>query len=318
MPDDKGDDFSGRTYLVMRYGASDIGARPLPTGEVPWASPDITIVKPDGTQGAEAVAGQTNTVAVTVQNFGGVDAIGVYVDAFVCSPTTGFTPATGFSVGGDFIDVPGYSNATVPLPWTPDPTFIGHCCILARANLTIPPDTYLDGSVFDIWGDRHVAQHNIFVVDLAGRSSVTFPFLIPNLTLREGEFSITARELREKNEIAVVARALGTRFLQVGETAMPAVQLAPIQPLGREKLEDDVIIASGATNRMWFDPKKLEPTSRPSSALKLTMKPNDVVPAVAIIERNSKTRAGDVHAVAIRHVDAKDKLIGGLTIVVRH
>jgi hypothetical protein len=317
MADDKGD-FSGRTYLVIRYGAGDIGARPLPSGETPWASPDITIIKPDGTQGAEAVAGQLNTVAVTVQNFGGVDAIGVYVDAFVCSPTTGFTPATGFSVGGNFLDVPSYSNATIPLPWTPDPTFVGHCCILARANLTIPPDTYLNGSVFDVWGDRHVAQHNIFVVDLAGRSSVTFPFLIPNLTLKQGEFVIAARELREKNEIAATARALGTRFLQVGETALPMVQLAPIQPLDRGKLEDEVIIASGATGRIWFDPKKLEPTAKPAPSFKLTMKPNDVVPAVAIIERNPKTRAGDVHAVAIQHLNAKNQLIGGLTIVVRH
>jgi hypothetical protein len=317
MPEDDGD-FSGRTYLVIRYGAGDSGARPLPSGEVPWASPDITIVKPDGTQGAEAVVGLVNTVAVTVWNRGGVDAIGVYVDAFISAPTTGFTPATALPVGGNFLDVPGYSNATIPLPWTPDPTVMGHCCVVARANLTIPPDTYLDGSIFDVWGDRHVAQHNIFVVDLAGQSSVTFPFLIPNLTLKEGEFVIAARELREKDEIAAVARALGTRFLQVGETALPTVQLAPIQPLDRGKQEDGVVIASGATDRIWFDPKKLEPTTRPAPSLKLTMKPNDVVPAVAIIQRNPKTRAGDVHAVAIQHVDAKDRLIGGLTIIVRH
>jgi hypothetical protein len=315
-----GDDnnFSGRTYLVIRYGAGDTGARPLPSGEVPWASPDITIVKPDGTQGAEAVAGQLNTVAVTVQNRGGVDAIGVYVDAFICSPTTGFTPATAFFVGGNFLDVPGYSNATIPLPWIPDPTFLGHCCVLARANLTIPTDTYLNGTFFDVWGDRHVAQHNIFVIDLAGRSNATFPFVIPNITLKQGEFVIAARELREKDEIAAVARALGTRFLQVGETALPTVQLAPIQPLDREKPEDEVAMASGAMDRIWFDPKKLEPTAKPAPSLKLAMKPNDVVPAVAIIERNPKTRAGDVHAVAIQHFDAKNQLIGGLTIVVRH
>jgi hypothetical protein len=317
MGDDTGD-FSGRTYLVIRYGAGDTGARPLPSGAVPWASPDITIIKPDGTQGDEAVVGLVNAIAVTVWNRGGVDAIGVYVDAFISAPTTGFTPATALPVGGNFVDVQGYSNATISLPWTPDPTVIGHCCVVARANLTIPTDTYLDGNIFDVWGDRHVAQHNIFVIDLAGRSNVTFPFVIPNITLKQGEFVIAARELREKDEIAAVTRALGTRFLQVGETALPTVQLAPIRPLDREKREDEVAMASGATDRIWFDPKKLEPTAKPASSLKLTMKPSDVVPAVAIIERNPKTRPGDVHVVAIQHVDAKNQLIGGLTIIVRH
>jgi hypothetical protein len=317
MGDDNGD-FSGRTYLVIRYGAGDTGTRPLSGGAVPWASPDITIIKPDATQGDEAVVGLINTVAVTVHNRGGVDAIGVYVDAFISAPTTGFTPATAFPVGGNFLDVPGYSNATIALPWTPDLTVVGHCCVVARANLTIPPDTYLDGSIFDVWGDRHVAQHNIFVVDLAGQSSITFPFLIPNPALTPGEFVIAARELREKNEIEAATSALRSRFLQVGETPLPTVQLAPLRPLDRGKSQDEVAIAAGATERVWFDPKKLEPMARPAPNLTLAMKPNDVIPAVAIINRNTKTRAGDVHVVAIQQFDAKNRLVGGLTLAVRH
>ena len=142
--------FEGRTYLYIRDHPLDDGSEPLAPGLAWYLSPDITVVKPDGTSGGEATANALNTVQVTDTNAGGIAALDAYVDAFISNPNTSFTPAGADSVGGAFLTIPGYGSATVGLPWTPTSSQAGHRCFAARVSLIIPSDTYADGTVFNV------------------------------------------------------------------------------------------------------------------------------------------------------------------------
>jgi len=228
VPDDhnKDEPFEGRTYLLIRTHPQDDGTEPLAGGLPFWTSPDITIVKPDGTRGGEAVAGNTNQVEVAVTNKGGIPAVDAYVDAFVADPSTSFTPATATPIGGTFVTVQGYSVASVSFPWVPGASAAGHRCLLARVSLVVPPDTYLNGAVFDVVGDRHVAQRNIHVVALAGaQKSLSFAFALVNPLGKEAEFTLQAREVKLGRGAEVVRRALGCAVMPAAAAPLKAVQL---------------------------------------------------------------------------------------------
>ena len=77
---ERGKDFEGRTYLLIRDHILDDGSEPLPASLTACHSPDIVVVKPDGTRGGEAVAERENHVEVTVTNLGGMDANSLVVD----------------------------------------------------------------------------------------------------------------------------------------------------------------------------------------------------------------------------------------------
>ena len=314
----RGDDFDGRTYLLIRYATGDGGTRPIPNNVPFWQSPDVVIVKPDNTTGGEAVADALNHIEVLVTNLGGIIAVNAYVDAFLCDPTTGFTPATAFPIGGGFLTVPGYGNVTISLPWTPTSFDAGHRCVMARVSLVIPPDTYQDGTIFDVINDRHIAQRNIHVVTLGGQKKVMFPFVVPNAGKNKQDFLVVARELREPNEIAMLARTIGWGFMRIGATPLKAVNFAPIRPIDPKMPDDGAAVAAGAAGRLWFNPAKLEPTARLAPQLKLSIGANDVIPLVAVIERNEKTGPGEVHALTVQQVDGKNRTVGGFTIVVVH
>jgi len=189
--------FEGRTFLLIRDDPVDTGVEPLPAALPGWLSPDIVVVKPDGTRGGEAIVGRQNGVEVTVHNRGGIDAVDAEVEAFVCGPSTGWTPTTAMSVGSGFLTIPAYTPAALLFPWTPGVALAGHNCLMARVRLLIPPDTYLNPLVFDVRGDRHVAQRNIEVlteVAVDGAQAFGFRFLVADPTARGGRFVVRAHE----------------------------------------------------------------------------------------------------------------------------
>ena len=195
MPDDPNDhkpdhEFDGVTRLFIRTNPADDGSVPLAAGLQFWTSPDILIVKPGGAVGGEAVAMQPNQVRVTVWNGGGIPAVDAYVDAFVADPSTVITPATARLIGGDYVTVQGYNSHTLDLPWTPEAADAGHRCLIARVSLIAPPDTYTNPAIFDVVGDRHVAQRNIQVVSVAAGKSAAFRFLIRPVG-RKGAAAVT-------------------------------------------------------------------------------------------------------------------------------
>jgi hypothetical protein len=202
------------------------------------------------------------------------------------------------------------------LQWTPSAIDAGHRWVLARASLLIPPDTYANGTIFDVVGDRHVGQRNIHVLAMGAQKNMLFPFLVTNGLWEQGEFTVFARELRERREIEPVLRALGWGGVQLGETPLPEVEFAPLRPL--KETDDGAVLAAGGAHRLWFDPRDTKPAGPLAGRLRLSMKQGDVVPAVAAIERNPRARAGDVNVVAVHQLGPRGNLGGGLTLVVVH
>ena len=123
MAIDNGGKFEGRIYLYIRRHPLDTGAEPLPAHLPTWTSPDIMVIRPDGTRGLEAIAGQLNKVEVTVTNNGGLIAGNAYVDVFFADPATVIIPATATLIGGDYLSVYGYSRQLISfLGFHPPPT----------------------------------------------------------------------------------------------------------------------------------------------------------------------------------------------------
>jgi|GEM_PF-2298160 len=318
--DDKDREFEGRTYLYIRTHPSDTGAEPLPAGLPFWTSPDIVVIRPDGTPGSEAVADQENRIQVTVNNKGGITAVDAFVDAFFADPSTAFTPATATLIGSGYLTIPGYGAAQISLPWTPPASEAGHRCLLARVSLIFPPDTYVNPAVFDVVGDRHVAQRNIHVVALTGATkSLKFSFGIVNPLMETIDARVMAREIRNPAQVAQMRAGLGCGMAQFAQTPLREFGIA----LGEDRLLDPEV------DRPAFRPGidlRLPRTGvlprvrmeAPKKALSVSLEPGEVRQAVLHVARNPDTRPGDLHAIEIVQVDRKKRLIGGLTVVVQH
>jgi hypothetical protein len=85
-----------------------------------WASPDISIIRPNVIRGTEAFVGEEEEVKVTVTNARGITARAAFVDAFVADPTTVITPATATIVGGGYLTIPGDNRQeAIRFTWIP-------------------------------------------------------------------------------------------------------------------------------------------------------------------------------------------------------
>lgn len=306
--------FEGRTFLYIRTHPADDGTEPLPAGLPFWISPDITIIQqPSGVRGDEAIANQMNQVEVIVTNAGGINAVDAYVEAFVADPSTAFTPATATRIGGDFLAIPSYNTATITFPWTPLPAQAGHRCLLARVCLTIPPDCYVNSSIFDVVGDRHVAQRNIHVVNLTkGGEKLSFGFRIVNPQRRRGEFLVRATELRIGKKADLVRAALRCRFAQFAEAPLKAVLLTvgePVVPPDVSVPEGDLGVSpSGVLSRA------VESKGNRSDRVKMNR--GEVRHAVLTMIRNPIVRPGDIHVVQVEQIDTKtERVVGGLWLI---
>ncbi len=319
-PPDKDGKFEGRTYLYIRTNPADTGTEPLPSTLKHWKSPDIVIIKPDSTRGAEAVANQQNQVEVTVSNTGGIDAIDAYIESFVADPSTAFTPATATFIGGGYLTIPGYNMRNITFPWTPASVDEGHRCLLSRVALFIPSDTYTDGTIFDVRNDRHVAQRNIHVVNMGKDNMIRFGFAIINPLEKSMSMRILTQELREPIRQQQLGMAMGCALVQFGETPLKNFKV----DVGSEKIVvpnmQDVRENLKPTEFRLRSIGQLSPVSlsRPQTRLSMEMGAREVRQGFLCVERNPETRSGDVHAVDITQTGENGNIVGGLTVVVRH
>lgn len=310
--------FEGRTYLYIRTNPLDNGSEPLPANLAVWKSPDINIVLPDGTRTLEAIAGVSNNVEVVVSNAGGIEATDAYVDAFINDPSTVLTPATAIPVGNGFLTIPAYSARGITFPWVPAEEYAGHRCLLARVSLMLPPDTYSDGTVFDRRGDRHVAQRNIHIVSMKKKKSVKFAFTMVNPFFRKTEMHFKVMEVRSARAKTAIRASLRCPFAQFGEGRLQKIRMVA----GEERL-----IVPKVKNQMEllkenFSLKNVGVLRRVNmnfsrNMRSLTMQAGEIRQGVVHIERNPKTRPGDLHAVDIVQYRGR-KVIGGLTLVLQH
>jgi len=281
--------------------------------------PNITIIKPGGARGTEAVANQQNQVEVVVTNAGGIEAVDAFVDAFFADPSTAFTPATATSIGADYLTIPAYSMRTITFPWTPTTADGGHRCLLARVALYIPPDAYANSAIFDVRGDRHVAQRNINIVSLGDTDSLNFSFAMVNPFPEPMQMRLVAQEIRDAKGLEYVRQNLGCGFAQFGETPLPVVKL----DVGRERLtvrevENPMELINEVHRLSRVGLIKLPLLERPRNSFTLDMKPGEICECILYVERNPDTRPGDLHAINVIQQDANGNIIGGLTLVIQH
>lgn len=319
-PPGKDGEFEGRTYLYIRTNPADDGSEPLPSNLEGWKSPDVIVIQPGGARGTEAIANQQNQVEVTVTNAGGIEAVNAFVDAFVNNPGTVITPATATFIGGGYLTIPGYNMRSIAFPWTPSPSDTGHRCLLARVALYIPFDAYSDGTIFDVRGDRHIAQRNISVVEMGDNKSIRFGFAVANPSDKAVRMRLLPRELRDPVRLQHLRLALGCTLAQFGETKLDNFKI----DLGGErltlpKLKDASEIIDWSSFKLrgtgLLSPVAL---SHPRNRLTFPMGPREVRQALLYVERNPNTRPGDLHAIDIAQLSEDGKIVGGLTVVIRH
>jgi hypothetical protein len=150
------------TWLLIRYDDADTGARPVPSGDVWWASPDIWIT--GGDEYGNPIGGQPAVIHARVWNLGGVVAMPVavtfsFIEPGLGLPTTAPTPIPG-TVGAN-VQPKNYQEVT--MPWTP-PTVIGdvHTCIIVTCSCLVSNDVpSVPGSVV---ADRHTGQRNLTII----------------------------------------------------------------------------------------------------------------------------------------------------------
>jgi hypothetical protein len=306
-----------KTFLYIRTHPADNGTEPLPSEFPCWISPDITIRHPNGIEDGEAIVGQPNHVKVTVTNAGAVSVSNAKVDAFVCVPSTAFTPASTF-IGSGYLNIPGsllpgYNpSAAVEIPWTPLPVDAGHRCLLARVCSAVPPDCYADPNHFNVVGDRHVAQRNIHVVG-GNKIIFSFGFRIVNPMDEPSSFIIKATEVKVGKKADMIRIALGSKHAQFAETSLADINLY----VGEVIKPPDVSISKRKPNIKMFgvlpdpipDPGKLK-----SKTIKMV--PEEIRYAVLTVTRNPDDRDGELHVVQVEQIDIQTKRsVGGLWVV---
>jgi hypothetical protein len=316
--EDRNGKFDGKTYLYIRTNPADTGVEPLAAGLDFWVSPDIVVIKPGGVIGDEAVANQQNEVQVTVTNAGGIGATDAYVEAFFADPSTVMTPATATPVGAGFLSIPAYNATSISFPWTPSASEAGHRCLFARVSLAIPFDSYVNPTVFDVVGDRHVAQRNVHVVSTANAKRMSFAFVVLNPSEAQAQVLVRAEEVRAPAALQQIAAAMHCRAAALGTHELGAVGLT----WGRER------VVVGEERRLALHASLVPPRAvgglvaakgrlPTTDAVERELEPGEARRAVLHVLRGPETSEGDLNAVRVTQLDADGVVNGGLTVVVR-
>jgi len=305
-------EFDGKTFLYIRTHPSDNGTEPLASGLQFWTSPDIILIQPDGTRNNKAISGQINQIEVVITNGGGIDVIDAYVEVFVADPSTAFTPDTAVSIGSSFISVSGNNTTTISFPWVPTST--GHQCLLARVCLSMPPDCYLDGSIFNVANDRHLAQRNIHIIEQTKNKNFSFGFKLTNPVNEYTKFLFKAEEIDINNNskyLSSIKKALGCKFSQFATKPLRSISLN----IG-DAFQKKVIAESKLKNfPMGILPELI--SSQGAKEQSISMNNGEIYYATLSINKNSSVRKGDLHIIEIKQIDLKsEQVVGGLWLIV--
>jgi hypothetical protein len=187
-------------WLLIRGSTADTGARPVPSNQPYWASPDI-IVESGDPQG-RAIAGRPNFVWARIWNLHRALAAPVRVDYYWANPAVGLGPGHVNSISGDkpeWVMVPPLSSVWVKCkqPWVP--TFLndGHECLFVNCdNHLLDPIIHPSEPMLD----RHAGQRNVTVLQAPPGAKVPFRLEFNNifphattavLTLRSHHLALT-------------------------------------------------------------------------------------------------------------------------------
>lgn len=164
-------------WLVIRYTQSDQGQRPIPAGDVFWASPDIWVESSD--PWGNAVSGEPNFVHAAVFNLGKAPALPTRLDFYWGNPSVGLGPGQMNLIGTEWVQVKPHAVQRIrcQTPWIPVIENGGHECLIV--NCTSP---ILDPikQPYQVSLDRHVGQRNVTVLEAVAGQTVHFRVSVNN------------------------------------------------------------------------------------------------------------------------------------------
>lgn len=265
------------TWLLIRYDTADLGARPVPAGDLWWDSPDIWLTGGDAF--GNPIGGQPANVFARVWNLGTLVAVPVFVDFFFIAPSLGILPSAPKRIGNKSacVLVPPLSAVVVacPTPWIPPVTEGNlHSCLLATCSAPITGD--VPSVPFNPVADRHTGQHNYTVLEANAGKKISFTLNLANL-----EPLVTKVELR--------AAASWQRH------AKPSAHGFAAKPSAAGPINAILSSAKSSEHRLWAQRAALIlersdqsydalPTDEVRQALRLTaVTPGDVKRSAAIV-----------------------------------
>jgi len=227
-----------RPHLVCRAFVGDSGARPLDPNSIFYESPDIWVVAPDGTN--IPVVGTVNQVNVQVWNLGLAPSYGATIDLFWCNPSVGVNLANATPIGTKNTSLQAGAHKTLTFPWTPVFVNDGHECLIAQAydpvsdNLVAP---------FNPVADRHVAQRNLNLVQIAAGKQIEVHFFAANLSAIPQRSQIDVEPLTGTalKELAKAHRLGEYRELEGAESTITSIEPNPVR--SRLNLKDHPVAA---------------------------------------------------------------------------
>lgn len=301
-------EFDGRTFVLIRDTGSDDGSAPLPPGVPFWISPDIVVTPPGGSPGGPAQAGAVNDLRVSVTNRGGITAYNAQLEVFLADPSTAFTPATADLLASTYVTLPGYNVTDVSLPWSPTASQAGHRCLLARVSSVLTGDAVANPAVFDVPGDRHVAQRNIAVVAMAEAQKTGFHFLVTNPLGDRAAFFLRAGAPRLSRRLEALARGSLCGLAQFGR-ARVGVKLTANAQAPAEDLRFDLPLGTSPLDR-----RLGQDGGRLGGGREVVIAPDEAIHCSLAFSAPQGARAGDVHLVEVVQNDSDDRAVGGLWI----
>jgi hypothetical protein len=180
------------TWLYIRYDTADTGARPVPSGETWWLSPDIWIT--GGDSSGNAVGGQPVVVHVLLSNYGALNAAPVSVQFSFCSPSLGIPPtAPPFAtVSTPLVPAKSIAKTEVTAPWIP-PSVAGatHACLIITCSCQFMGDVpTVPGNAI---ADRHTGQKNLTILNVEHGEVVACQMELTNLRPSKATVQLAAR-----------------------------------------------------------------------------------------------------------------------------
>jgi hypothetical protein len=177
------------TWLYIRFDVADAGARPIPSGDVFWSSPDIWTIGGDGLD--TPIGGQPLTVQARIWNAGSLAASPLRVDFYYMAPSLGIVASAPKHFGTVWSVAPPRSATIVSCPWTPPTEFYDlHACLIVTCSAPLqnekavaPPNPV---------ADRHTGQHNFTVIEAGGAEQLRIPLRLGNLLSRPAALTLTA------------------------------------------------------------------------------------------------------------------------------
>jgi hypothetical protein len=179
------------TWLLVRYDPSDMGARPIPGGDVFWESLDIRLT--GGDEYGNPVGGQPATVHTRIWNLGDIPASPVRVDFSYIAPSLGILPSAPAPIGTGWGAVPPLraSVITCSKQWVPPvgPADI-HACLIVTCSAPLQND--LPTVPGNAVADRHSGQHNMTIQEGSAGQEFHFSVAFANLGPEQAAVALVA------------------------------------------------------------------------------------------------------------------------------